>query len=115
MRMGDAFPSAFLKADQISRPTDVQIDKVEMHEFDEGEKPVVYFVGKDPGVVLNKTRWTALTELCQSEESDDWIGHWVVVTTGKVMFQGKQINAIKFERSSKADPPPPATDDDIPF
>ena len=115
MRADEAFPSAFLKASQIRKPTDVQIDRVDMHEFDDGPKPVVYFVGKDPGVVLNKTRWMALAELCQAEDSEDWRGHWVTVTTGKVMFAGKSVDGIKFERSSKAQPEAPAHDDDIPF
>jgi len=114
MRAEDAFPSPFLKASQIKRPTDVQIDRVEMHQFDDGAKPVVYFVGKDPGVVLNRTRWNALVELCQNEDSNGWVGHWVTVSTQKVMFAGKSVDGIKFERSSKAQAEGPA-DDDIPF
>ena len=114
MKMGDAFPSAFVKAEQIRQPVEVTIDRVELHEFDDGKKPVVYFRGKESGVVLNKSRFAALVELCQDEDSDGWKGHTVVLTTDKVMFAGKMVNALKFERSAKAQQPEPI-DDDIPF
>ena len=45
MKMHDAFPGNYLKADQIQKPTEVIIDRVEMADFDDGSKPVVYFRG----------------------------------------------------------------------
>ena len=115
VKMDDAFPSAFVKADQISNPVEVVIDRVEMHQFqDEGQKPVAYFRGKDAGVVLNKRRFAALVELCRSEESDDWAGHPVVLTREPSTHPNAQW-MLKFERSKHDKPDGDTNDSEIPF
>ena len=114
VKMDDAFPSAFVKADQITQPVEVVIDRVELHEFDEGNKPVVYFRGKDAGVVLNKRRFASLVELCRSEESDDWAGHPVVLTREACTHPNAKY-MLTFQRSKHDKPDGGADDSEIPF
>lgn len=120
MKMNDAFPSAYVKAEQITSPVEVVIDRVELREFDDGVKPVAFFQGKDAGVVLSKGRFGQLVEICQAEDSDEWRGSPVILTTEPSMFGGRAVRALKFERSARtpvpAPPEPtPAPANDLPF
>ncbi len=113
MRMSDAFPGNYLKADQVTKPTEVIIDRVEMADFDDGSKPVVYFRDKQLGVVLNKTRWASIESILMAEDTNDWVGRRIMVTTGMTMYQGKRHKVIAFEAipgaSQEMEP------DDVPF
>ena len=40
--MNDAYPSTYVKADQITSPVEVVIDRVELCELGEDRKPVVF-------------------------------------------------------------------------
>ncbi len=78
MDMNRALPSQskHLKADDMGpqfRAT-VTIDRIELEAFDDQHKPVMYFSGKDKGLVLNKTNVQTLVDLFGTAESDDWIG-----------------------------------------
>lgn len=114
VKIGDAFPSAFVKADQITQPVEVVIDHVDTHKFDDGVKPVVFFRGKDAGVVLNKRRFKQLTQLCQAEDSDDWAGHPVVLTREPSTHPNAEW-MLSFERSKHDKPDGGANDSEIPF
>ena len=114
MKIDDAFPSAYVKAEQISKPVEVVIDYVDLHKFDDGNKPVVFFRGKEAGVVLNKRRFAALVELCQAEDSDAWRGHPVLLTREPSTHPNAKW-MLKFERSSHAKPEAAADDSEIPF
>jgi hypothetical protein len=41
---------------------------------DREEKMVVYFVGKQKGLVLNLTNFNTIARICGSDETDDWDG-----------------------------------------
>ena len=137
MNINDVFPSKFLKAADIggSTPT-VTIDQVKMEDIGEDRRAVVYFVGKDKGVVLNKTNSSNIAD-AYGPDTDDWIGKTVTLFTAWVDFQGKSVEAIRIRRpdttagegkaaappSTPSTPPKPAyfdgdpgaSDDDIPF
>ena len=56
MRMGEVFGGEHLKsADLQGRRVVVTIERVSMVKYEDGAKPVLHFVGKDKGLVLNKT------------------------------------------------------------
>ena len=113
MKMHDAFPGNYLKADQIQKPTEVIIDRVEMADFDDGSKPVVYFRGKQLGAVLNKTRWGQIQDAVMAEDTNDWIGRRIIIKRGQAMFQGKLVGSIAFEAVPGASEE--MAPDDIPF
>lgn len=104
-RVSDAFPSKYLRAADLrgSQPI-LTIDRVEMESIAEGEpqKPVLYFQGKEKGVVLNKTNANTL-QTFYGDEMDDWRGETVQVYSVKTDFQGKQVDAIRMKIPNKAE------------
>ena len=51
MKISSAFPSNYLKATDLQdRNLLVKMDRVEVEEIGDDEKPVLYFVGKDKGM-----------------------------------------------------------------
>jgi hypothetical protein len=125
MKISAAFPSEYLKAaDLQGRQVKVVIDRVEMRDVGDDHKPVLFFQGKDRGVVLNKTN-SAVLEDAFGDETDHWHGQKITLYPTKVDFQGKRVDAIRL----MADPVPPPVqqqprpqsenpapiDDDIPF
>lgn len=132
----DAFPSNYLKASDLkgSQPV-VTIDRVEFEPVGRTKemKPVLYLVGKEKGIVLNKTNANNITNLAGTGETEQWTGVRIRLYATHVEFQGESVEAIRIKaappqaagtaRQTQAPPPPqpePAeamaiTDDDIPF
>ena len=98
MKMSDAFPSAFLKAaDLKGRAVRVTIAGVSVEKIGDDTKPIVHFVGKEKGLVLNKTNSNRIVEATGSDETDDWDGWSVTLYPCKVDFQGKRVDAIRVD------------------
>ncbi len=124
MNINSAFPSNYLKAaDLQGRRAAVTVSHVAMEDIGDDHKPVLYFVGKEKGMVLNRTNANMIAEITGLEETDQWKGHTVVLFSTKVDFQGRRVDAIRIDRPApgsvvrQAPPPPPEpiTLDDIPF
>lgn len=135
MNINDAFPSKYLRAHDLGdKQPVVIIDKVTAETVGEDTKLVVYFRGKDKGLVLNKTNANSIMEITGSPITEEWTGHRIMLVTAKVEYQGKRVPAVRIERpappakplgqrASAPPPPPPVedrqgaelTDDDIPF
>ena len=102
MKMNDVFPSNYLKASEIPEGTMVplRIDRVEIEEFGQGKekesKPVVYFVGKEKGLVLNKTNWQSISYV-HGDESDDWHGKPVQLFRDMTTFGGKPVECLRIK------------------
>ena len=95
MRVSQAFPSNYLKAaDLQGRNVPVTMNRVEMEDIGGDHKPVLYFNGKDKGVVLNKTNANNIAQL-YGDDTDNWIGQDVVLFSAWVDFQGKSVEAIR--------------------
>lgn len=126
----DAFPSNYLKASDLKggQPV-VTIDRVEFEAVGRQKemKPILYFAGKEKGVVLNKTNANNIANLVGSTETDDWKGCQIRLYSTHVEFQGESVEAIRVKAAGKAvtrqtappppppDPAPEINDDDIPF
>jgi hypothetical protein len=125
MNINSAFPSKYLRASDLGAATPtVTIANVEMETVGEDRRIVVYFVGKDKGLVLNKTNANAIADILGSEDTDDWQQKKIKLVTAKVDFQGKRVLAIRIEepdapgarRVVKSEPDDIAPDEDsIPF
>lgn len=95
MNIDDVFPSNFLKAADLQGQTPtVTIDRIEMQDIGDDRKAVIYFQGKQKGVVLNKTNATNISER-HGKETGNWIGKKVVLFTAWVDFNGKSTEAIR--------------------
>ena len=136
MKMSEAFPSKYLKAEDLKgQRITVTIARVEMGEIGDGDsreqKPVVYFQGKEKGLVLNKTNAANISYM-YGDETNDWTGSQIKLFTMIVPFQGRQVPAIRIApppgvsmegakepdgRSTLTAPPAQARDldDEIPF
>lgn len=134
MRMSDAFPSSYLKAADLNgKAVRVVIESVSMEKLGDDHKAVLHFVGKDKGLVLNKTNANRIVEAVGSDETDDWEGWSITLYACKVDYQGKRVDAIRVDdRPGSSKPPtnrarpavaepdefvdaPEITEDDIPF
>lgn len=126
MNMNDVYPSKYLKADDLQgREVRVVMSNVEMEKIGDDNKPVLYFKGKDKGVVLNKTNAGTIAA-AYGHESEEWFDQPLILFSVMVDFQGKVAPAIrcrvptaKDNRAAKPDPissgPEKLTSDEIPF
>ena len=99
IRMSEAFPSKFLSAaDLQGREVSVIIEKVVIETVgqgdDAGPKPIVYFKGKQKGLVLNKTNAGEISHAF-GDDSDDWIGGEIIIFPTRVDLGGKMVDAIR--------------------
>jgi len=94
-----------------------------MREIGGDAKPVLFFVGKDKGMVLNKTNANVISA-AYGDDTDDWQDAEIVLFESMVDFQGKTVQAIrckvpprKVQREGAQPPKPPVNeiDDSIPF
>lgn len=143
MNINEAFPSNYIKASDLKGQTvQVAIDRVEMEEVGrtKDRKAVVYFKGKEKGLVLNKTNANKIIQLSGSPATEDWRGFVVSLYPTETEFGGEQVECVRVKAAPKtngqrppqaAPPPPPPpppqpmpepgefdgplTDDDIPF
>ena len=137
MRISAAFPSDYLKAADLSGKTvRVVMSHIKMKLIGAGDdqenKPVLYFAGKDKGLVLNKTNANAIAAV-YGDDSDNWEGAEVDLYPAMVQFKDKMVEAIRVKvppvqmqqrqpiqrpappagtAVTERDPPPP---EDVPF
>ncbi len=108
MKVNDLFRSkkSLAAADLGGKAVRVTIESVEVQKFDEGEKPVLRFVGKDKSLVLNATNANRIIDAVGDDESDNWIGWSITLYPTKVDFQGKRVDAIRVDDRPGATKPP---------
>ena len=101
MKLGNlpVYQSRYLKAaDLQGRTVRVTIQKVSLEEFYDRERreqiqqAVLWFQGKQKGLVINKTRLTQLIEIFGSDETDQYLHQPVVLHPTKQ--RGKDTVAI---------------------
>jgi hypothetical protein len=63
-------------------------------------KPVLYFVGKKKGLVLNKTNATKLSA-AYGDETDEWAGKDVILYPDQATFQGRVVDCIRVRVPAK--------------
>ena len=105
MDMNTVFPSKFLKASDLQdKAVVVTIERVEMDSItDDTTKPVVYFVGKEKGLVLNKTNTKTISNL-YGGESDEWAGKSITIYPTETDFQGERVECIRVKIKRPATP-----------
>jgi hypothetical protein len=114
MKRSEAFPSHYVTAEDLNgREHNVVIDRVDRETFgdDPKPKPVVYFKGRDKGVVLNGTRWDSIVLATGREDSDEWAGCKIVLYPGRTPYKGKMVPCVAIKTSISSEP----LDDEAPF
>lgn len=126
-----AFGSTYKTEDLEGKPIRAVVESVGYEDIGQDEKKerklVMRLVGKDKGLVLNKTKCVAMTEIAGTDDVDQWPGIQVVMEPGTTMFGGKSVGCINLRapRVGAAAPVPRPTpqvelpsvldDSDIPF
>jgi len=124
MNISNAFPSKYLKAADLNgKSHDLTIREVKMEDVggnnvEEESKPVLYFEGKQKGIVLNRTNTSAIT-FKYGEETDDWEGKALEVYPDRTPFNGNMVACIRvkvpLEKAQKTDNNDDDFNDDVPF
>jgi hypothetical protein len=70
------------------------MSQVTMETIGEDERPVLYFRGKDKGLVLNKTNANTIA-YAFGDETQDWRDGEIVLFETMVDFQDKTMPAIR--------------------
>lgn len=90
--------SNWLKGDDLpaGREAKVTIESVEEVRFDDKQPPklAIKFVGKDKGVVLNKTNAGRIADV-YGFESTEWIGKDVFLYSEPVEFNGQMVRSVR--------------------
>ena len=112
MNANDAFPSTYLKANDLKgQRVPVVIESASMEDlgFDGNttEKLVVHFQGKERGLVLNRTNCNSIIEIAKTADTDEWPGVRIVLYQDKTDFQGRRVDCIRI------DAPPAAQGNDL--
>lgn len=95
--VNDAFPSKYLKASDLKgRKVPVQISHVTTEKVGDDTKPVLYFVGKEKGLVLNKTNAMTIAAT-YGGEFDGWGDKPIVLYPGKATFNNQVVDSLKVE------------------
>ncbi len=126
MRIGSAFPSDYLKSEDLNgREVKVTIKDCQMKELGQGKeketKAVLYFEGKEKGMVLNKTNAGVLGDAF-GDETDDWKGEEIILFAKEVEYQGKPMMGLRIKLPSRRKGGAPRSkepagdiDEEIPF
>lgn len=97
MNINSAFSTSLKAEDLQGKKPILVIDRVEIEKFGDDKKPVLYFVGKEKGMVLNRTNSNTIRELLGTAETDAWHGHRIQLITAMVDFQGKRVPGIRVQ------------------
>ncbi len=125
MNMNDAFPSKYLKAaDLQGQEPSVTMDRVEMEPVGQKKemKAILYFVGKEKGLVLNKTNANKIMDLAGTAITEEWHGVRVRLYATETQFAGDTVDCIRVKAVAKPlgmtkqvpapKPPPPPVEHD---
>jgi hypothetical protein len=113
MELSSVFGGDSLKAADLqgTEPI-VTIAKVEMKNFDKGNKLVITFVGKKKVLVANKTNCNRIA-FAHTTNTDNWIGKKIQLYTDLVDFQGSTVEAIRVRPIKEQAPPPQGNGDGL--
>jgi hypothetical protein len=102
MKVSQVFSGEYLAAPDLNGGEHtVVIEKVDVKEFDDGNKFLITFQNRKKGLVANKTNSKRIAML-YGDETDDWVGKEIVLYTDMVDFQGKTVEAIRIRGPKKA-------------
>lgn len=101
MKQSDIFPSNYIKSDDLQgRQVTVVIAEAKLEMLGKEQKLVLYFQGKKKGMVCNKTNFGRIAFL-YGDETDDWTGREIVLTSEFVEFQGKTVKGLRVRPPAK--------------
>ena len=103
MKLSDVLSSGsqYLKAADLPERSelDLVIDKIQVEEIENGsggqeKKPVLYFRGKEKGMVVNKTDGELLIS-AYGDDTESFTGKLIVLYRTETQFQGKLVPCLR--------------------
>jgi hypothetical protein len=95
MKISEEFPSQFLKASDLGgREIRVIMGRVDRETIGTDKKLVLYFKGKEKGLVLNKTNANTIGD-GYGDDTDEWFDQPLILFSVKTDYQGKVVDAIR--------------------
>ena len=102
VNINEAFPSNYIKsADLRGEMVKVIIDEVKTEEIGSDRKLVMYFKGKEKGMVLNKTNARTIGDV-YGDDTDEWLGKEIELFAMKVDFQGRMVDGLRVRVSTRS-------------
>ena len=98
VNINDAFSSKFLRAvDLAGREVTCTIDRIEIREVGriKERRPIVFFQGKQKGLILNRTNAQRIADIAGTPETDRWPGVRITLFPAEVEFQGQPVTAVR--------------------
>lgn len=95
MKISEEFPSTYLKASDLGgKEIRVTMANVEREKIGTDTKLILYFKGKDKGLVLNKTNAYAIGD-GYGEDTQDWYDQPLILFSIKTEYQGKIVDGLR--------------------
>lgn len=106
MKSNEAFPSEYLKIDDIAGTGEAfTMGAVFKETFtdpktrEESKKPVLHFKETEKKLILNKTNWTSIAHF-YGDDSDGWMGKKIVLFISSVDAFGKTSDVIRIDEKA---------------
>jgi len=110
MKVSEEFPSQYLKASDLGgREVRVTMARVEREKIGTDTKLILYFKGKEKGLVLNKTNAFAIGD-AYGEDTEDWYDQPLIMFSIKTEYQGKIVDGLRCRVPTARDNKPPKAD-----
>lgn len=101
MELANIFPSKYVKATDLQgRETTVVIESAKIEKIGEDQKLVLYFQGKEKGLVTNRTNADRIAHL-HGTNTDNWIGREITLFCDMVNYQGRVVDAIRVKAATR--------------
>ena len=95
VKLNDAFPSEYLKADDLRGQTvEVTIANAAIGKIGDDSRLIITFQGKDKKLVANKTNANKIGDV-YGDDTDFWIGKPVELYPSETDYQGKTVPCIR--------------------
>lgn len=100
MKVGEMFPSRFLKGADLGAPVTVTIAGVkaeQMYKPGKGEITgwVLYCEKASKGIVLSRALAMSISEALGADDTDQWTGRQIVLYPQKMRVGGRDLVAIR--------------------
>jgi hypothetical protein len=107
MNINDAYPSKYIKsADLQGRIIKLKIANVGYEQIGNDSKLIMYFQGKNKGMVLNRTNARTIADQ-YGDDTDNWTGADVEVFSMKVDMQGRMVDGLRVRVPPRQQAPAP--------
>jgi hypothetical protein len=95
MNINDAFSSDYIKhGDLRGQPHVLTMSRIEIKEFDDGDKPCLHFSNSKKPLLLNKTNSNIIADIF-GPETNGWMGQQIELYPAKTEFKGQMTDCIR--------------------